>query len=136
MQQTVYLRPEEIVLFEKIDPAIRRGWIVTREEQTYDDKEKNRQARWRLLNRDRKKMRELRRIAVESIPPKETDPLDLSAVPHEQLLDVIFTMGPDALTEFVLSTVAQIRTPEDMQAFAEITRLRNSLFSSLNNVPA
>jgi hypothetical protein len=131
---TLHLTAQEHALFSALPSSLREGWEVITETVRFADSPEKRNMRLAYMRlRDPKlhsfcqKAKMMDATQVASLMAT----VDLKGVPDEDLLELFFALGPDALTEAIGGMLKGLETPDQLHDLSALSFLRHSILASL-----
>lgn len=134
----LYCSPAEKEAFLSLSDSLREGWAVKDETLTYTDTPKNREIRFMIARFHDPKLLKIKE-GFKSVKSDEDfvklmETIDLGAMSETDLGQIVFALGPDALSAFILATMKTVDTDSDLVMLANLSELRHELLESLTFV--
>ncbi len=137
MQNVLYLKDDERKAFDKLSADLKEGWRVEAETIVFKDDDKNRQVRLEIMQISDPTLLAFRKKAQNAKDAKEfltlVDELDLATVDEQDIGQLFFGLGPDAVTALMAAMLPDVQTDDDMQHFAAFSQLRHIILESLTS---
>lgn len=135
MNTLYFLRVSEQAAFDRLPADLRDGWkIVTSKGQGTADTRQRQLSRARLIRLHDPVLRTFQEKAKTCKNEQELSALfshiDLSAVHSDDLLELVFALGPDALSAIILELLRTATIDKDLLGIASLSFLREELFAS------
>ena len=131
---TLFLTAEEQKVFEALPAKLREGWKVEGV-ALVSERPEELTVRQGMASFDQP---ELRAVCTRLAEAKEgasyeqaMHSLDADAFTREQLAEIFFVLGVDALSHFIAYVLAQMKTDEDMELVSALAQIR-SMLSEVN----
>jgi hypothetical protein len=124
-QTTLYLRPEERKIFEKLPEPLRDGWVVR--EETLQSFESPRQIQMRLHLADFRGEPALEKVTQCFRKGGDLSKLSLAALPTDAQSELYFAIGARGVTILVEGLLRKIRSDDDLLALSLLTSVRHKL---------
>lgn len=136
MSTPLWLTADEQTVFAAFSPELRDGWEVQEETQTFADTSDRRAARLGLVRLHDPALLALRDKAKEASSPEALAALlaemDVHDVSEDDLAELFFALGPDALTGLVVPLLREAKTDGDLDDVASLLLIRHSLLASFS----
>lgn len=130
---TLYLRPEELAVFEKLPKELRGDWRTEEDKElaaTADtaDRVNVRMSLLKLKDPALKNFFEKMKT-VETVGAWESvmDDSDLTKVPEDQWREFLVALGPFGLTMMISTLLEHVQIPEEVDRIAALTIVRKTL---------
>ncbi len=133
---TVYLTSEEKAMFDQLPDNVRSGCSVETETMTFKDSEEKRAIRMRNMKvTDQRLIKLQRETQVMKSPEalkKAIETFDLTTLPRQDLVELYFAMGPEALSLLIENALEVLRQgEEDASGLSAFTRIRHGLLEAM-----
>lgn len=139
MNPALHLTAAEIKLFQALPKELTKDWEATEETVVFTDTPEKMQIRMRNLTVHDPKLVALKAKAQSITTEKEfaalTGDIDFATIDQEDLIELYFAIGPDALTVFIGDALKHTKTSDDMIGLASLTIIRHGLLLSLTSTP-
>lgn len=127
---TLYLTGEEQKVFEALPAKLKEGWeaegIVL-----VSERPEELTVRQRMASFDQPELRaaceQLAKAQEGAAYEHAMHALNADAFSREQLAEIFFALGLDALTHFIAYVLSQLKTDEDMELVSALTHIRSML---------
>jgi len=137
MPTPLWLTAEERTFFMTLPAELRDGWELQAETQTFTDTSERRAARLGLVRLHDPALLALRDKAKEASSPEALAALlaemDLHDVTEDDLAELFFALGPDALTGLIAPLLRAAKTDGDLDDVASLLLIRHSLLASFSS---
>ena len=136
---TLFLTKDERAVYDKLPESIRTGHDVNNETIAFTDSEEKMAIRLRNLKLTDPKILALKdkasSIKTQEDFTKLVGSIDFSTVAQDDLIELYFAMGPDALTGFIAEGLKNVKSAEDFMSLVALTIIRHGLLISLTSSP-
>ncbi|MDO8468295.1 MAG: hypothetical protein Q7S29_00870 [Candidatus Peribacter sp.] len=130
----LFLTAEEQKVFEALPANLKEGWQVEGA-SLVSERPEELTVRQGMASFDQPELRaaceRLAEAKEGAAYEKAMHSLDADAFTREQLAEIFFVLGVDALTHFIAYVLSQLKTDEDMELVSALTHIR-SMLSEVN----
>jgi hypothetical protein len=140
MAYEIYLLQEERALFNKLSDSLQEGWNVVTENLHFEDTPQKQRMRLSIM---RPKSGQLMELAKELHACKSEEEfqglverIDMKKFPAEDLTELFFGLGPDAISWSVSRLLAGAKTDEDIDAASALSAIRHFLLEHFCAIPS
>lgn len=131
---TLHLTDNERAAFRSLPSALTEGWVAEVESVPVSDEPPRKLVRLKLLSLQDPTLRSLQeKLSAMQDPDEaamELASLDLGAVSHEDLAEIVFAIGPAPLSTLILHLLKTAGTDADLEDVACLAFLRHELLSA------
>lgn len=132
---TLYLRPDEQALFQAVPADVRAGYSFETEEQEFADTEKRLKLRVQFLRLFDPALNDLRDKMQAATTEAELLALiegaDLTSLDERDLFNILFTLGPGAVSQLIRDALVEAKTTADLDGVATFSQMRHLFLESL-----
>jgi len=137
MSNALYLTAEERPIFDALSAELKEGWEVEEEQIIFVDGWEKRVARLSFVRLHDPALLKLKEKAQSGVSEQEIfteiESTNLENATDDDLAELFFALGPNALTPFIAPLLHGIKQDSDLETLMEFTALRHSLLSALTH---
>lgn len=134
MAHPLYLTADERKLFTALSAKLREGWEVKEEKGKYEDSPERQEIRYELLKLNKAKYKKIVDKANTVRSQEEFHSfvmdVDFSSMTQDELIDVLFTVGPDIVSLLISHGIATAKEDSDVELIAAFTNFRHLVLAS------
>ena len=131
---TLHLTQKELPLFAALPDSLREGWQTEPETAVIQDEPPRKLVRLKLLTLRDPSLQSLQQKLSSMNNPEEAASLlasvDLSAVPYDDLAELVFAMGPASMSVIIAHLLESAQSDEQLEDLSALTFLRHELLST------
>jgi hypothetical protein len=133
---TLYLTAAEQKVFQALPDGIRTGHTVETETLTFKDSAEQQKVRLRNMKFTDARLTSLESQAQNCKNPEEVaaiiKKIDFNTLPQDDMLELMFAMGPDVFTYLMAGAMKAAKTADDVVDLASMSTMRHGLLLSLS----
>lgn len=134
MAHPLYLTADERKIFDALPEKLKEGWEVKEEKGKYEDSPERRSIRYELLKLNNPKYKKIVSSA-DKVHTKEefhefVSQVDLSLMKQDELIDILFTLGPNVLSGLIQKGLETAKEDDDLDLTTALTNFRHLTLSS------
>lgn len=127
---TLQLTQAEMKLFQALPETVRNGWKTEEEKLTFEDTPSRRAMRMSVIQLQDPRLLDLRKnIAELQQKPDEAkeliDALDFSGMSDDDMIQLFYAMGPDAVSFIIMQLLTAKTTDDDLKMVASLSMIRH-----------
>ena len=131
---TLHLRKEEAKIFHGLPKDLQDGWKVGEEKGTSDERPEELMMRYQMVSFSDPKLQKLIGAARAAQTPEAFEKIasgfDFSALSHEEMAEVFFTLGTRLLGKIIQTHLQEVKNDEDLQGIAALSEIRHLLLEA------
>jgi hypothetical protein len=133
----LYLTAKEQAVFAKLPQDVQGDWKVEIETLTFEDNDARRKARLSIMELKDSKLLAVQEKAKEAKTSEDLEKLiqatDLSGTSDEDLFELFFALGPDAVTTMIAGLMSEVKSTQDLESIGALAALRHALLHSMQS---
>lgn len=132
MNNTLHLTKGELELFNKLSDAVRNGWKPVEEVLTFEDTTHRRYMRMSVMKLHDPRLLGLRdQLMNMQEKPEEArkllDSLDVSSINDDDMMQLFYAMGPDALSFMIIQILMDNPDDAALEMVASLSMIRHMI---------
>lgn len=131
----IHLTASEQKFYDKLSSDLKGGWTVEQEVLQSNDSPAKRKMRLHLMKVHDPVIKVFLESAAGAKSSEELAELLISTslkdVHDNDLEELFFALGPDALSDFIASELQKVKTDDDLESVVALTVIRHSLLESM-----